>query len=196
MCLDVGSYSFSFCHKYFSISSCLPLPPDSHGSTRSLCFILTSVAFWALILPTSPPDTFKVIKSSHSLLWKKNQNIWVLASVSFFLCLCFLNLFGSGHDWKSRFPSWWIPQLWMFLRFSCTGCWATLTRPWFFQERLDHRIIEATLNLVLCGCMELVKNATVILNPIFYWHNSMIPLAHSPTETGELHGLLFAHYIF
>lgn len=127
---------------------------------------------------------------------EKNQNIWVLASVSFFLCLCFLNLFGSGHDWKSRFPSWWIPQLWMFLRFSCTGCWATLTRPWFFQERLDHRIIEATPNLVFYGCMELVKNATVILNPIFYWHNSMIPLAHSPTETGELHGLLFAHYIF
>lgn len=99
-----------------------------------------------------------------------------MVSLSFFLYLCFLNLFGSGHDWKSRFPSWKIPQLWTFLG-SCTGCWATLTRPWFFQERLDHRIIEIPPNLVFYDCMESVTNTKVVLNPIFYWHNSMSPLA-------------------
>lgn len=113
----------------------------------------TSITFWALTLPPALPDTFRVIKSPHCLLWKKNQKVWVLVSVSFFFSVFLFSESIWKCAWlKIKVSFWWIPQLWTFLRFSWTECW-TLPRPWFFQERLDHRVMEIPPYLILYDCV-------------------------------------------
>lgn len=85
---------------------------------------------------------------------EKNQKVWVLVSVSFFLSVFLFSESVWKCEWlKIKVSFWWIPQLWTFLRFSWTECWTTLTRPWFFQERLDHRVMQVPPNLVLYDCM-------------------------------------------
>ena len=49
-------------------------------------------------------------------------------------------------------------QHWTLLRFSWTGCWATLSRPCFCQERLDQMILEVPSNLVFYDSMKLIND--------------------------------------
>jgi len=57
---------------------------------------------------------------------------------------------------------WWIPQHWTLLGFGWTGCWATLSRQGFCQERLEQMILEVSSSLVFDDSMILFHQSNVI----------------------------------
>lgn len=193
-CLDVGTYSSSFCHKYFSISSCQPVPPDFHETILVLSFTFTSLTFWTMTLHPPPPDTSRVIKSPHFLLWKKLKGLssdecFFFPISVFWICLevCMIEVKVSFLVDS--------PTLGIF-KIHWTGCWTTLTGPWFFQEKLDHRIYSGLsqpgilwLYDIGAKCKSGIKSHFLLAE----FNDSISPFSHKDRRA---HSLLFAHCIF
>lgn len=167
---------------HFLLSACTPRFPWDHLGSFLHFYIINFLDNDSSSSSSRYLQSNQITSLSALEKIKRFEFWWVFL----FPYLCFLNLFGGVHDWKSRFPSWWIPQLWAFLRFTGQGAGP----PWldhdFSKKSWTTGYIQVSPNLVFYDCMILVPNAKVVLNPIFYWQNSMIPLAHSPTKTGEL----------
>lgn len=167
---------------HFLLSACAPRFPWDHLGSFLHFYIINFLDNDSSSSSSRYLQSNQITSLSALEKIKRFEFWWVFL----FPYLCFLNLFGGVHDWKSRFPSWWIPQLWAFLRFTGQGAGP----PWldhdFSKKSWTTGYIQVSPNLVFYDCMILVPNAKVVLNPIFYWQNSMIPLAHSPTKTGEL----------